>query len=186
MKKFLSIIAVLAVTASLCSCGGKNVIPNGNNAQNDSTIVANDTNTTPTGEEYTYDHITLVLPEGFTVNDDMSVPVAYGPNYPTEADNIAFTKSGADDIDNYNKEFLEDQYKAIINGFEEIDDFKKIKIDSHDAIKISYSLSISGVDMEQTQYCIFGDSFTDVVTFCSVTDNYKDAFEDCAKTITVD
>ncbi len=190
MKKLLTLIAALAVAASLCACGGMGIVGSDNNSQNDSSSSITDTSTNSVknsdGEEYTYDHIKLVLPEGFTVDDNSSVPIAYGPNYPTETDNITFSKSGADNIDNYSKDVIETQYKQLINGFEEIDDFKKIKIDGKDTIKISYDISMSGVDMEQTQYFIFGDSFTNIVTFTDVTGNYDDAFEDCVKTITVD
>ncbi len=193
MKKVLTLIAALAVAASLCSCG---FVTQNNPAQSDIPASGSsdsaDTNTdskktqNPAGEEYTYDHITLTLPEGFTVDESSAIPIAYGPDYPNKTDNITFSKSAADDINNYTKSVIEAQYKQLLQGFEEIDSFDKIKIDGKDAIEIEYEMSVNGIDIDQTQYYIFGDTFIDIVTFTDVTDTYDDAFEDCANSITVD
>lgn len=56
---------------------------------------------------YTYDHMTIELPEGFTVDESGSFPIMYSPNYPEESDNINITKAGADNIDNYSESVMD-------------------------------------------------------------------------------
>ena len=48
------------------------------------------------GETFTYDHMTIVVPEGFTVDESGSFPILYPPTYPDETDNINITMAGAD------------------------------------------------------------------------------------------
>ena len=57
--------------------------------------------------KYTYEGVSLALPEGFTVDENSATPIAYGPNYPDNTDNITFSYSGADSIDNYSQEVFE-------------------------------------------------------------------------------
>ena len=38
--------------------------------------------------KYTYEGVSLALPEGFTVDENSATPIAYGPNYPDNTDNI--------------------------------------------------------------------------------------------------
>lgn len=133
---------------------------------------------------YTYEHISLVLPENFTVNTDSSVPTAQDTVNSTD-DNITFSKGGADSIDSYTQQVIEDLYKQLFTAFEKSLSFEKTKISGHDAIIYSYSLTVNGIHMIQTQYMIFGRTYSNIVTFTSVTGNYDNAFKECASTITV-
>ena len=56
---------------------------------------------------YTYDHMTIELPEGFIVDESGSFPIMYSPNYPEESDNINITKAGAGNIDNYSESVMD-------------------------------------------------------------------------------
>lgn len=73
----------------------------------------------------------------------------------------------------------------IFNGTVESINFKKIKIDGTDAIRYSYKLSVSGVNQAQTMYMIFGNTYTDVITFTSVSGDFDAEFEKSAKTIEI-
>lgn len=134
---------------------------------------------------YTYDHVSIALPEGFTAEESGVVVIAVGPDYPDKSDNITFSKGGADKIDNYTKSVLDSTYATILAGFQSSDLFEKTKIGGMDAIKYRCKVSTNDIDMTQTQYFIFGSDYSDVVTFTSATGTYDKAFEDAAASIAI-
>lgn len=134
---------------------------------------------------YEYDHLSFVLPEGFSVIESGGIYIAVPSDYPARTDNITFSKSAADSIAGYSQQTLEDYFNVIFNGTVESINFEKIKIDGTDAIRYSYKLSVSGVNQAQTMYTIFGNTYTDVITFTSVSGDFDAEFEKSAKTIKI-
>ena len=125
---------------------------------------------------YTYDHLTLRLPEGFTVGDYSGVLIAVPADYPARTDNISFSKGNADSIDNYTQEILDAYYVQVFAGFERSTAFEKMKIDGVDVLKYSYEITAFGVLQRQTQYLFFGSTYSDIITFSSVSGDFDEAF----------
>ena len=132
--------------------------------------------------KYTYEGVSLALPEGFTVDESSATPIAYGPNYPDNTDNITFSYSGADSIDNYSQEVFETYYSALL-GEVTSNSFEKVKVGGKDAIEYNYSLSVNGVEMEQTQVMVFLSDKTVTVTFTNASGEYDSAFEQAIDSI---
>ena len=137
------------------------------------------------GNIYTYDHVSIELPEGYEVDESGSFPIIYCPDYPARTDNINILKSAADSIDNYDADVIDSYYTTALNGYSGLLSFEKTTVSGVDAIICSYGVSVNGVDMIGTQYYLFGDTFTDVITFTSVSGDYDDDFEDIALSIVV-
>lgn len=135
---------------------------------------------------YTYDHISIKLPEDFKIIESSGTPVAVHSDYPARTDNITFNKSGADSIDNYTQDTFDTYYENLFKAFEGSNGFEKTTIDGYDTILYSYNMSINGVDQSGVQVMIFGDTFTDFITFTSVSGDFDDAFADAADSITID
>ena len=136
-------------------------------------------------EQIRFDHILITLPDGFQTTVQGDVPMAVPADYPNRTDNIAFSADVAGSIDDYSKESFEQLYNALVPGFEGIAVFEKTKIGANDMLLAGYTLTVEGISMEQLQLIIFGDTFTDVVTFTSVSGEFDDAFESCMKSIQV-
>ena len=134
---------------------------------------------------YTYDHMTIELPEGFTVDESGSFPIMYSPNYPEESDNINITKAGADNIDNYSESVMDSVFSSSLVGYTGMLSYEETTVDGLDAILCSYGVSMSGVDMVGTQCYVFGRDYTDILTLTSVSGAYDDDFEACLKSISM-
>ena len=80
---------------------------------------------------------------------------------------------------------IDSYYTTALNGYSGLLSFEKTTVSGVDAIICSYGVSVNGVDMIGTQYYLFGDTFTDVITFTSVSGDYDDDFEDIALSIVV-
>lgn len=156
-KKLFALSTALLLLLCLAACGGS-------------------------ANKYTFEGVSLELPEGFTVDDSSATPIAYGPEYPDNTDNIAFTFSGADSASNYSQEIFEATYSALFGDIES-NSFEAVKISGKDAIKYSYSLSLNGVAMDQTQVMIFLPDKTVFVTFTSSSGDYDSAFAKCINSI---
>ena len=137
------------------------------------------------GNVYTYDHVSIELPEGYEVDESGSFPIIYCPGYPERTDNINILKSGADSIDNYDAGMIDSYYTSSFEGYNGMRSFEKTTVGGVDAIVCSYGVGMNGVNMVGTQYYLFGKDFTDVITFTSVSGDYDDDFEDIAQSITV-
>ena len=158
-KRLLAMFATLLMILCLAACG------DGGSAN-----------------KYTYEGVSLALPEGFTVDESSATPIAYGPNYPDNTDNITFSYSGADSIDNYSQEVFETYYSALL-GEVTSNSFEKVKVGGKDAIEYNYSLSVNGVEMEQTQVMVFLSDKTVTVTFTNASGEYDSAFEQAIDSI---
>lgn len=143
------------------------------------------TKETVKADTYTYGRMTLTLPEGFTVNDSGTVPMAFPDDYPARTDNIAFTKAGADSIGNYTQQTLEEAYRTLVGAFVRSINFETIRIDGLDTIKYAYEISVSGSTQLQTQYIIFGDTFSYILTFTHVSGDFDDAFQKTVESIRI-
>ena len=185
-KTFIALISVLALTFLFAGC--KDGDADNNIIDEVSKIFEKDDTSEPeedNDERYTFDHITIELPEGFTMRELSGVPIAVCPGYPDPSDNITFTQTGADNINNYNKSVFEEAYKQTFEGFKEITSYEVIKVDGVDSIRMMYVISMNGMDMTQTQVFIFGKTFTDIVSFTSVSGNFDKEFEDCLASVKV-
>ena len=185
-KTFIALISVLALTFLFAGC--KDGDTDNNIIDEVSKIFEKDDTSEPeedNDERYTFDHITIELPEGFTMRELSGVPIAVCPGYPDPSDNITFTQTGADNINNYNKSVFEEAYKQTFEGFKEITSYEVIKVDGVDSIRMMYVISMNGMDMTQTQVFIFGKTFTDIVSFTSVSGNFDKEFEDCLASVKV-
>ena len=116
------------------------------------------------------------------MDESSATPIAYGPNYPDNTDNITFSYSGADSIDNYSQEVFETYYSALL-GEVTSNSFEKVKVGGKDAIEYNYSLSVNGVEMEQTQVMVFLSDKTVTVTFTNASGEYDSAFEQAIDSI---
>lgn len=141
--------------------------------------------TAPAGNLYTYDHVTIALPEGFTMTEVNGNPVALCPGYPTRTDNIAFSKGGADSIDNYTRDLLDSIYAQSVPGFVNSVGFEKVVIDGKPAVLYAVTAVQNNINMEMLQVIIFGAAYSDVVTFVSVSGDFEDAFEAAINSISV-
>ena len=140
--------------------------------------------TVPSGVR-TFEHISMYIPDGFIEGEMMGVTIFYGPDYPTHTDNITITETVAGDIDNYTEDALNAVYEATIVGFQGINSLERTKIDGVDTIELSYGVNTAGVQMTGTQIMLFGDDFTSVVTFTSISGEYDTEFQRCIDSISV-
>ena len=192
LARLFALLLCLLLTLAGCSSDGEDAPDqqeeqqNNDQQDNQEDNQQEDNSDQPQGETFTYDHMTIVVPEGFTVDESGSFPILYPPTYPDETDNINITMAGADNIDNYTQDVLESYYSSAISGFGGITDFEKTTVDGVDALRCSYQVTTSGVTMTGTQYYVFGEDYTDIITFTSVTGAYDTAFEQCAASITMD
>lgn len=197
MKKTFALLLALIVAATAALSGCSSGTPDNTAALETSAPVETsapmETGTPETSapaeagsETYTYDHMTITLPEGFTVDESGSLPVVYPPDYPASADSITFSKGGQDDPANFTQEILDQAYGQTLAGFDESLSFEQIEISGLPAVVYSYSMTVNDVEMIGTQYFIFGADYTDILTFTSVSGAYDDAFAACANSIVMD
>ena len=139
----------------------------------------------PETDSQEFDNISMYIPEDFTSDETMGVTIFYSPDYPTPTANITITETVADDIDNYTEDALNAAYEATIAGFQGINSLERTKIDGVDTIELSYGVNTAGVQMTGTQIMLFGDDFTSVVTFTSISGEYDTEFQRCIDSISV-
>lgn len=195
MKKLIAILLAVVLCFAAVSCTSKGdgntttAAASTSDAPADSSAPADDTSDSGTDTTadnlYTYDHITVALPEGFTLNENAGTPLALCPDYPSRTDNIAFSKGGADNIANYTRELLDSIYSQTFAGFGESTVFEKTVIDGKDAIKYGCTFTQNNVAMTLIQIMIFGSTYSDVLTFTSVSGYYDAAFEAVIASISV-
>ncbi len=139
--------------------------------------------TSPLGGSYTFDHITLTLPNGFLAEESGSVTLVHHITYPDIADNITLSKAGADKAENYTKDLFDRIYAQTFQNFEGVQSFEQMKFGELDEIVMSYHITQNGVPMTQTQYLIFCPDSLDIVTFTSVSGEYDEAFAACVESM---
>lgn len=168
MKKALLSLAALifALSILLCGCGTPK------------------DDRTPSESAYHYDHIFIELPEGFSVKEESGIFIA-APENDDSGDNIVFTCGGRDNFSAYTEKTMTDIYREKFTGFGEVLSFEKTKIGNHNAIRFVYTVKTSGMEMTQKQIIIFGDAYTDIVTFTVLSGDYESAFAQAESSIIV-
>ena len=161
MKKIL-LLCCTAVILSLLLCGCKG---------------APDTDRTPSlmPGEVKINNLIYTLPEGFTLTNASGIAVACCPEYPERTDNISFTTAEKDDPANYTRESLDRLYSSIITGFAGSTALDTTELAGCTVLIYSYNLTIGDAPFSATQYIIFGESFTDIVTVTLSDTKYADA-----------
>ena len=162
-RRTLCVLAAVLVCLAGCSGGGDGLV----------------------GNVYTYDHVSIELPEGYEVDESGSFPIILLPRLPDADRQHQHHQGRADNIDNYGEDVIDDYYASSLNGYNGMRSFEKTTVGGVDAIVCSYGVGMNGVEMVGTQYYLFGKDFTDVITFTSVSGDYDDDFEDIAQSITV-
>lgn len=161
MKKIL-LLCCMAVTLSLLICGCKGTP---------------DTESAPSlmAGEVKINNLIYTLPEGFTLTNASGIAVACCPEYPERTDNISFTTAEKDDPDNYTKESLDRLYSSIIAGFAGSTALDTAELAGCTVLIYSYNLVLNEVPFSATQYIVFGESFTDIITVTLSDTKYADA-----------
>lgn len=175
MKRIFALLLAVLLAASapllLAGCSGKG----SGNSESDGA--------------YTFRHLSIVLPEGFFVDESASMPIAYPPGATeetkVETDNITFAGGDGDSIDNYTEEMMVEYYASSLDGFEKFSVFEKTKLDGYDLLIMSFTLTRDDQSLTQTQYDVMGEDFSEVITFTSFSGKYDEAFKTAAASIHV-
>lgn len=133
---------------------------------------------------FLYSNVSIVLPENFTVDDSTSMlAIAYPDTYPDETDNINFTKTNESSAV-YTEDNINKTMKTLFEDYEGCQNYKKYTIDGCDAVTYNHTITVSGVDVDQTQVVVFADD-TVIMTFTSITGKYDEAFQKAIDSIKV-
>ena len=213
MKKILAILFCFILVFSLISCGSRvEVSPKTTaetekktenrsetaSAETETTVETTeteteteepDTGTTSTENAFVFHDISIVLPEGFTLQENSGYTIAFPPDYPAHTDNITFTydPNGVAAARAVTEESLKANLSQSLGGDVTINEFETEtdEIDGHECIAISYSMEYSGTTMFQIQYFIIVDDAVNGVAFTIVTADYLEAFESSSDSIRV-
>ena len=137
---------------------------------------------------FVYEGVSIVLPEGFTVDNSTSAfTIAYPNNSSEKMDNINFTKTN-EPVTVYSEENINKTMKTLFENYEGCRNYKKYKIDGCDAIScdhtVIYNHTESGVEVKQSQLIVFTDS-TVIITFTTIQKDYNDAFRKAIDSVRV-
>lgn len=133
---------------------------------------------------FEYGGISIVLPEGFTVDDSTdTLAIAYPETYPEETDNINFTKTN-ESINLYSEANINKTMKTLFEDYSGCKNYKQFKIDGCDAVTYDHTITVSGAEVSQRQVAVFADN-TVIITFTSITGNYDDAYQKAIDSIKV-
>ena len=175
------IIAALLMISLLAACGARNA-----ETQTEAPETADTAAAVAAGNEYVVNGVHIPLPDGFEVSEENGVKIAVPAEYPEVSDNITFVTSSAGKIDDYGRDFIENYYSTLFNGFGGLDYYDQIEIDGRDALLLEYSVAQDEVDAIQTQLWIFLDASTECVTYTQVQGVYCDDFVDSIEGIYID
>lgn len=133
---------------------------------------------------FTFDKLSITLPEGFQAEKMEGLAMAVSDKYPTVADNINFMQLPADKIEDFDPKLFAETYEE---NFENVKNFtaSDIEIDGVPTYKFSFDSSSAGVNMKITQLLIFTEDSTYTLTFTNISEDYAKAFEDCIKSIKI-
>ena len=180
IKKLLALLLAMTLVLSLASCSGTGKTGDESDPPTKASpeeAYESDSSTEILLEEtYEFEGISIELPATFHMDDSQGVTIAVPSNYPTETDNITFTKTNADNIDAYDVGAIDVAYTSAIEGYNGITDFEKREIAGTDAIYLTFLANVTNIDMHITQVLLFFEDRTIAVTFTDVTGNYTDAF----------
>ena len=133
---------------------------------------------------FLYSNVSIVLPENFTVEESTSsLSVAYPDTYPEETDNINFTKTNESSAV-YTEDNINKTMKTLFEGYQGCRDYKKYTIDGCEAVSYNHTITVSGIDVDQTQVVVFADD-TVIITFTGISGKYNEAFQKAIDSIKV-
>lgn len=178
MKKLLSLMMILCLAASIAACSVSEPASQGTDPAGAAATAA------PEGY-YEYEGVSVILPEGYLMDETGNVPFATGKDYPENQSNISFSKSHQDSIDNYSEEIYQAHYSANMKGFQEISKYETVQIDGVDTIHMSITAVTDETTWTLEQYILFLPDKCVAFTFSGTTPEDVEAFAAAAQTIQV-
>ena len=161
MKKLCSVLTIVCLAVSFAACSVSEPASDGTNSAAEATAV-------PEGY-YEYEGVSLILPEGYLLDETGNVPHANSPDFPDNPSNVAFSKSHQDSIDNYSEKIYQQHYSANMQGFEEISKYETIEIDGIDTIHMTINVTLNTQPWVLDQYILFLPDKCVAFTFSSTT-----------------
>ena len=137
------------------------------------------------GEKYTFQGVTITIPEDFETSENNGIGYVYTPTYPDDGDNITFAKSN-EKAEDYSVELLNNTFGNIFDDFAGVTGYTEFEIDGYPAIKYEYDASYQGTTMHQKQVAVFTDDAAVFITFTGLSDTYADDFKAIENSITVE
>ncbi len=133
---------------------------------------------------YEYGGISIVLPEGFIIDESAGdLVLSYPETYPMESDNINLYKTN-ESINIYSEDNINKTMKTLFDNYGGCKNYKQYNIGKCQAVRYEHTITVGGVPVEQKQVVVFGDD-TVVISFTNVSGNYADAFEKTIESIKV-
>lgn len=122
---------------------------------------------------YTYEGVTILLPDDYKIQNEESATVYAVPNdYPAKAENIVFGKVDGKvskiTVDEVNK-----TYPETFEDFSGISGIDEYQINGYDVQKFSYTMAMEGVTMRQTQVICYLKNKTIIVNFTEAASSAK-------------
>ena len=211
MRKFMVLLAA-ALVLSLASCNNININPETTKAEpatttaeittaeETETVTETETETkteteTETeeatteaetekeSERYVYEGVSLILPEGFSVDSMQGTTLAVYEDYPLHSDNISFVLASEYDVyDAFTERALYESFKQSYD----IENFKYERSESADykLVKAEYDILYNGVSMHQKN-CTFFFGKAVSITFTSVSGEFDAAFEQTLQSVQI-
>ena len=124
------------------------------------------------GERYSYNGVSILIPDGFNITDGSTVLIT-PPDYPVHSDNVSMSYS-ADKISDYTEESLKTLLSAMFGDIKNFE-LEKGQIQGVDAASMSFDVSFNGVEMSMVQIAVFLKEKTVNITFTIVSGDYNDA-----------
>ena len=191
MKKFTKaaalLLAAIILTAVFASCG-----QSGGDASDTSGAPATEpvgtSEAVASGVKYSYNGITVTLPQTYMIDESASpVVLAYPPTYPTSADSIDFTyNEGAQSASFYSSETLDAYFEGLFEGYSGLTEFTIGDIDGTETLTFGYSFTSDGATVTRTQVDIFLENGTVVLSFSDASGKCASDFADIIASIKID
>ena len=134
------------------------------------------------GEKYTYEGVTITLPEGFQTTESGGIGYVYTPTYPGDGDNITFANSN-EKYEDYSAEMLDKTFSTVFDDFEGVTGYTEYEIGGYPALTYEYDASYQGTTLHQKQIAIFANKAV-FITFTGL--NYPEEFKAIENSITVE
>lgn len=178
MKKFLTLILTFMIAASLCACGQKGSGPSPE-ASGQSTSAPNTEaggSGSETGEDAASQQkqagtvtVEITPPEGWTKNEDSVLPVHYmkgTASFMVKAEPFSGTT-----LDDVVKEALE-IYKKSFDNVSVQGEVEALTVDEKDARSLTFTCSVSNINMKYLYVYLFAADQTYVITFGDSAENF--------------
>ncbi len=176
---------IMSLSVILCACADDN---DGDESKTGDASSAEESKADiEPGETYEYNGSSIVLPKGFTVNENSLL--ATPEDYPVHADNIVLSFEKRSKVADIKEDellaLIKESDDSIFKTLEKFDEFKNTTIDGHDALIVKYSFVYSEIEMHATQCAVEVSGGIVSYTFTSVTGEYDAAFEQSLGSIKV-